>query len=159
MTAHPEDDELPIIQRRRIEANIIAPIYRRMVDQLGHEKAADIIRDAITEDARKAGERFAALEKGDANLKTFFSVLELWKREDALVSETVVETETQLEFNVTRCRYAEMYREMGLEEIGGLLSCVRDYEFMQGYNPNITYSRTQTLMQGASHCDFKYHAI
>lgn len=156
MTAHSQDDELPIIQRRRIEANIIAPIYKRMVVELGKETAAEIIRDAITEDARAAGERFAAREPNGTSLKTFVSVMDLWKREDALVIETLVDTEDRLEFNVTRCKYAEMYREMGLEEIGGLLSCVRDYEFMRGYNPNIRYSRSQTLMQGAAYCDFKY---
>lgn len=156
MSAHPEDDQLPIIQRRRIEANIIAPIYKRMVAELGEDKAAQIIRDAITEDARAAGERFAAREPNGTSLKTFVSVMDLWKREDALITETLIDTEDQLEFNVTRCKFSEMYRDMGLEEIGGLLSCVRDYEFMRGYNPNIIYTRTQTLMEGAPCCDFKY---
>lgn len=129
-----------------------------MVAELGQEKAAEIIREAVTQDARAAGERFAAAELAGTNLTTFVSVLDLWKREDALVTETVVSSDEVLEFNVTRCRYSEMYKEMGLGEIGGLLSCVRDYEFMKGYNPNITYTRTQTLMEGAAYCDFKYRA-
>ena len=49
-----------------------------------------------------------------------------------------------------------MYRDMGLAEIGTLLSCVRDQEFIEGYDPTIAMTRTQTLMEGASHCDFRY---
>ncbi|MNW12143.1 hypothetical protein D3C71_2097590 [compost metagenome] len=55
-----------------------------------------------------------------------------------------------------RCRYAETYREMGLGHIGHLLSCNRDGVFCTGYDPRITLERTQTVMQGASHCDFRY---
>lgn len=150
------DDDLPIIQRRRIEAGIIAPIYRRMVAELGQERAAEIIRDAIVEEAQAAGHRFAERESGTADLTTFVSVTELWKREDALTMDVREASATDLAFDVTRCRYAEMYREMGLAEIGGILSCVRDAEFIKGYNPEITFSRTQTLMEGASHCNFVY---
>ncbi|WP_299279129.1 L-2-amino-thiazoline-4-carboxylic acid hydrolase [uncultured Georgenia sp.] len=49
-----------------------------------------------------------------------------------------------------------MYKSMGLEEIGSLLSCVRDYEFIRGYDPEVELTRTQTIMEGASHCDFRY---
>ena len=61
-------------------------------------------------------------------------------------------------FDVIRCRYAEMYREMGLAEIGPLLSCQRDGSFCEGYDPRIKLTRTQTIMQGASHCDFRYES-
>lgn len=151
-----EDDQLPILQRRRIEANIIAPIYEQMVAQLGKEKAQEIIKAAITKDARAAGARFAAGEPSGANLTTFIDIQELWRQGDALITDTVTQTEDKFEFNVTSCAYAEMYREMGLAELGPLLSCVRDYEFIAGYDPRIAYSRSQTLMEGASHCDFHY---
>ena len=75
---------------------------------------------------------------------------------DALVTTTTVETPDEYAYDVHRCVYAEMYREMGLAEIGTLLSCVRDQEFIAGYDPSIAMTRTQTLMEGASHCDFRY---
>ena len=43
VSAQSQDDQLGILQRRRIEANIIDPIYQIMVRELGQEKAADII--------------------------------------------------------------------------------------------------------------------
>lgn len=45
---------------------------------------------------------------------------------------------------------------MGLGEIGHLLSCQRDGTFCEGYDPKLKLTRTQTIMQGASHCDFHY---
>ena len=65
-------------------------------------------------------------------------------------------SDTRYRYNVTRCRYAEMYRDMGLAEIGHLLSCQRDATFCQGYDKNLKLQRSQTIMQGASHCDFDY---
>ncbi|MFX8852579.1 L-2-amino-thiazoline-4-carboxylic acid hydrolase, partial [Acinetobacter baumannii] len=64
--------------------------------------------------------------------------------------------ETHFDFNVVRCRYAEMYRQMGLGEIGPLLSCNRDGAFCDGYDPKLKLTRSQTIMEGASHCDFRY---
>ena len=58
-----------------------------------------------------------------------------------------------------RLRYPEMYREMGLGEIGHLLSCQRDATFCEGYDKRLKLERTQTIMQGASYCDFKYKLV
>jgi hypothetical protein len=49
-----------------------------------------------------------------------------------------------------------MYRAMGLGEIGHLLSCQRDATFCEGYDPKLKMTRTQTIMQGADRCDFRY---
>ena len=68
----------------------------------------------------------------------------------------VKSTETEFHFNVVRCRYSEMYRELGLAELGAVLSCNRDGAFCEGYDPKLKLERTQTLMGGASHCDFRY---
>ena len=67
----------------------------------------------------------------------------------ALEVEVLKETDEQFDFNVTRCRYAETYKEMGLGKIGHLLSCGRDGSFA-GYDPNIELDRGQTIMQGAT---------
>ena len=72
--------------------------------------------------------------------------------------EVLESSDTHVNFNVTHCRYSEMYKEMGLGHIGHLLSCNRDGTFCEGYDPSINFERTQTIMSGASHCDFRYSA-
>ena len=64
--------------------------------------------------------------------------------------------EKEAALNITRCRYAEMYKEHGLEELGYLLSCGRDFALIEGYNPKIKLTRTKTIMEGADHCDFRF---
>jgi hypothetical protein len=45
---------------------------------------------------------------------------------------------------------------MDVKELGYYLSCGRDAAFAQGFNPDIRMTRTQTITQGASFCDFHF---
>src|SRR5882724_9585768 len=74
----------------------------------------------------------------------------------SLEIEVREQSDQSFRFNVVKCRYAETYKAMGLGEIGHLLSCNRDGAFCEGYDPKLKLERSQTIMQGASHCDFKY---
>ena len=148
--------DIPILELRRIEANIIKPIYEEMAREIGHEKADEILGAAIEKAAIEQGKSMAEENKDGPSLKAFTSLFERWKMGGALEVEVLNETDDQFDFNVTRCRYAETYRDMGLGKIGHLLSCGRDGSFCKGYDPNIELDRGQTIMQGASHCDFRY---
>jgi hypothetical protein len=149
-------DDLPVIQLRRIEANVIKPIFEEMVRTLGPEQAREILGRAIERDAIAHGARLAEAIDGPADIDGFAALLPNWQKEDALQIEVLEQSEDSFHFNVNRCRYSEMYREMGLAEIGDLLSCNRDGAFCTGFNPDIKMTRTQTIMKGASHCDFRY---
>lgn len=147
--------DLPILEQRRIEAGILKVVFEEMVRQVGRETAVEVLRAAITRDAIAQGAEYAAGEE-ETSLAGFHALLSQWTAGGALEVEMLEETETAVSYNVTRCRYAEMYREMGIEEIGHILSCGRDGTFCQGYDARIKLARSQTLMQGASHCDFRY---
>ncbi len=150
------EGEIGILARRRIEAGIIAPIYEEMCKQVGTEMAQSILDAAISKAAVEAGRSFADKTPGGTSLRTFEELQDLWTQDDALVIDVLKSTDEEFNYNVKRCRYAEMYREMGLGEIGHLLSCNRDFMFPAGYNSNIKLERTQTLMEGSSCCDFRY---
>ena len=66
------------------------------------------------------------------------------------------ESDRKLSFDVTRCAYAEMYERLGLKEFGPCLSCRRDGSFAEGFNPSLKLKRTQTIMEGAPFCDFRF---
>lgn len=149
-------EQLPIIEQRRIEADVIRPIWEEMVRELGHARAEAILGAAIKRAAVEQGRRFAEAAGGKTDLASFADLMRHWTANGALEIETVQASPDRLDFNVTRCRYAEMYRAMGLGEIGHLLSCNRDGSFCEGYDPKTTLERTQTIMGGASHCDFRY---
>ncbi len=58
--------------------------------------------------------------------------------------------------DVTACGYAQFYEKLGAPELGFLLVCSADFAMAEGFGPDIELTRTQTIMQGASHCDFRY---
>jgi hypothetical protein len=144
---------LPLLQQREIEAGVIAPLYRAFVAEVGEERAREIVGGVIRELARQAGCAAAARGNDLAHLKE--SVAK-WTEGGALELTVLRDDAEAFEFNVTRCRFAEMYARLGLADLGGLLSCARDAAMIGGFNPAIHFERTQTIMQGAPHCDFRY---
>jgi L-2-amino-thiazoline-4-carboxylic acid hydrolase len=149
-------DSLGILARRRIEAEIIKPIYEEMVGRFGRPAAREALRAAITTAAVASGQRLAAAEPGPVDLKSFAALQPKWRQDDALKIEVLTEDAARFDFDVTRCRYAEMYKGMGVGEIGEILSCQRDGSFCEGYNPRIALTRTTTIMGGADRCNFRY---
>lgn len=146
----------PMLERRRVEAEILKHVYETLKEKHGAAMAADAVAEAVRRSAIEQGQAMAAAGGGKTSLKAFEDLQPMWTRGGTL---EVVERERGADafaFDVVRCRYAEMYREMGLGEIGHLLSCQRDGTFCEGYDPKLKLSRTQTIMQGASHCDFRY---
>lgn len=148
-----------ILEQRRIEAAFAKKLYDVLEDDLGRDEARRLLGKAVIAAARQAGADFAERAGGPTDLLAFANLMKLWQQDDALAIDWLHVAPDQLDFNVTRCRYAESYREMGVEEIGDLLSCNRDGEFCVGYDPRMQMERTQTIMKGSSHCNFRYRLI
>jgi pantoate kinase len=145
-----------ILEQRRIEAAFAKGIYEEMAAELGAERAKAILTRAVVKLAKQAAAEMAAESPEGPTLDYFISQQERWTRGDALRIEVVEQEADRYGFNVTRCKYSEMYREMGLAELGAVLSCNRDGAFCEGYSDKLKLTRTQTLMGGATHCDFRY---
>lgn len=148
---------MPILTRRRIEAAFAQGIYEEMAAELGAEAARRVLSAAVVKMAKAtAAEMAKSAPSGTPDLDSFRAIQSLWTAEDALRIEVVESTPDRFDFNVVKCRYAETYKEMGLAELGAVLSCNRDGAFCEGYDPKLKLTRTQTIMGGASHCDFRY---
>ena len=146
-----------VLERRRIEGEIIKPIYKVLVRELGRDRADMVIGEAVAEAAEEAG-RAEAARLGRADLRAFAEILPNWSKGGALEMEMIESSDSVLDYDVTKCRYAEMYREMGLADIGFLLSCGRDGAFMKGFAPEVKMRRAGTIMTGSKRCDFRYRA-
>ncbi|QWK80391.1 L-2-amino-thiazoline-4-carboxylic acid hydrolase [Ochrobactrum sp. BTU1] len=149
-------NQLPILERRRIEALVLKNVYEVLRTRSGEEEAQAVIGEAVSRSAIEQGKNFAVELGHTPDLEDFADILPLWTKDNALEIDVLSQGKDHFDFNVKRCRYSEMYREMGLGHIGHLLSCNRDGDFCIGYNPEMKLERTQTIMQGASHCDFRY---
>jgi predicted ArsR family transcriptional regulator len=142
------------LERRKIEAGVLIPMVQAFQRAIGTERANEIAREVIIELARKDGARWAQ-QFGD-DLSALERVSGLWAAGGSLGIEPIAKAADKLEFNVTRCRYAEFYKELGLPELGYLFHCNRDFAMVEGFSPELTLKRTQTIMEGSSHCDFRF---
>ena len=146
---------LPLLEQRKIEAKVLAPIIRAFEAELGREKTHALVGKTIEALARRDGENIAEELEGTP-LEKVAALLPRFNEGDALELEVLEQDASCYEFNVTRCRFAEFYKELGMPELGRLLSCNRDFALSEGISPELELERSQTIMEGATHCDFRF---
>ena len=146
---------LSLLQRREIEARIVGPLVRGFIDAFGRDEAMEVLRRIIVDLARQGGAELAR-SLGESSLEAFAATLDRWREGGALEIDLLEQSPDRLSFNVVHCRYAEMYRRLGLEDLGSTLSCQRDFALAEGFSPDIELERTQTIMEGAPFCDFRF---
>ena len=147
-------NDIGVLKRREIEARIVAPLIERFAQEFGEEQVLELARETVVDVARTQGAALAAVMGGN-DLQKFADSLENWTKGGALEIEVREQSEFTFAFDVVRCQYAEMYLGLGVPVLGALLSCNRDGT-MEGFNSDIEFERNQTIMSGASHCDFRY---
>jgi len=147
--------KLTLIERRAIEAGVLVPLIRAFQNEFGEDRANAVARQTIIDLAEEQGRKNAD-HKGRNDLLAFTENMQAFSGGGALEVEMVERDAARVGFNVRRCRFAEMYRDMGAGDIGAVLSCNRDFSNVNGFNPEIKLTRTQTIMQGADHCNFRY---
>ena len=144
-----------VLTRREVEARLLASVLAALCRVFDGEQVLAIVGETISQIARQQGAELAALVGGTGSAE-FLACLEHWTRDDAMQLTLLHQDAERLEFDVTRCGYAEMYHALGIPELGALLSCNRDAALIAGFNPAASLTRAQTLLQGAPSCPFRY---
>ena len=147
---------LPMLERRRIEAQILKHVYDKLSASHGKAVAEETIANAVRASSIEQAEGMAADVGGQTSMQTFVDRQLQWTADVALEIKVHKHTNYTYKFDVVRCRYSEMYREIGVGEIGHLVSWQCDGTFCEGYDERLKLARTQTIMGGASHCDFHF---
>ena len=152
-------EELTLLERRKVEAGVLVPLIRALQAEFGADAVNPIVARVIQDVARSQGEA----QRAQAAVHTVADMRARFGKggpvsEGSLTVEVVPGDEEHFGFNVTHCQFVEMYREMGAGDLGFLLSCNRDFASFAGMAPELQFDRTQTRMQGAPFCDFRYSA-
>jgi L-2-amino-thiazoline-4-carboxylic acid hydrolase-like protein len=148
--------DIPLIETVKIQAHVLVPLVKALQTELGEERANAIVRKALGDLYRKYGEKWWRSEGARSFEEKIASAFEMFAGGDALQYDVLKKTPHAFELNVTQCRYAEFYRKIGAPELGFLLTCSADFSHAEGFGAGVQLTRTQTIMQGASHCDFRY---
>jgi predicted ArsR family transcriptional regulator len=151
------DPRLSLLEKTRIQAQVLVPVLRALRTELGKEKADAIVKQALRDWSKAL---FAAAgERVDGSPRRKWAAMHTAMAE---ITEQAVTVEMRrhdrhaLEFDVTHCRFAEFFRALGEPELGALLICETDFDIAAAGGSEVGFSRDQTLMQGAPSCTFRY---
>jgi L-2-amino-thiazoline-4-carboxylic acid hydrolase len=150
--------DIPLIEQVKIQAQVLVPLVKALQAELGEERANAIVRRALGALYRHYGEKWWRTQGARELGEKVASAFEMFAAGDALKYEVRKTTPDAVELDVTECRYAEFYKRIGAPDLGFLLTCSGDTDFFHadGFGADVRLTVTQTIMQGASHCDFRY---
>ncbi|RPI99443.1 MAG: hypothetical protein EHM36_15985 [Deltaproteobacteria bacterium] len=173
-----------LLSRREIEARISGPLIRAFIEEFGEEKVLSVAERVISALGKGTGTEIAKGSAGGNGIEDFAREYifkgsrpveegapqdlsgkgspgqggegKRYLSEGNAIEFLLYERgRERLFLDVIHCRFADMYRELGLSELGYLLSCGRDFALIEGFNPEIRLKRTKTLMEGGNCCDFR----
>jgi hypothetical protein len=148
-----------VIERAKIEAQVLVPLIKALQAELGAARANALVQKTLGDLYRGYSVEFAKA-KNETDLGKFVaSAFRTYARDDALEYDVIEQTPDAYAIDIRRCRYAEFYKELGEPELGFLLVCTADFAVADGFGDDVNLTRTQTIMQGADHCDFRYRRV
>jgi hypothetical protein len=148
--------DIPVIEQAKIQAQVLVPLVKALQAELGEERANALVRKALGNVFRRLGEQWWRAKESEHVGENMAKAFASFAKDDALNYRVRAQSQDAYEIDVTDCRYAQFYKELGEPELGFLLVCSADFTFAKGFGSDIKLTRTQTIMQGASHCDFRY---
>jgi hypothetical protein len=145
-----------VIQQAKIQAQVLVPLVKALQAEIGEERARALVQKALGDLYRRYGEAFGRTRKDDNLGDALGTAFIAYARDDALDYTVIEQSQDIFELDVTGCRYADFYKELGEPALGFLLVCGADHYVAEGLGPDVKLVRTQTIMQGAGCCDFRY---
>src|SRR4249919_2068307 len=115
--------DIPLIEQVKIQAQVLVPLVKALQAELGEERANAIVRKALGNLYRRYGEKWWRTQGARDLGEKMASAFDMFAAGDALDYEVVKQAADTFEINVTQCRYAKFYQEIGASELGFLLTC------------------------------------
>ena len=151
--------DVPFLEQVKIQAQVLVPILKEFQKELGKEKVNEIVTRAIGPIYRQFGKYWWANTPGNPTDKIKSAIVMFAaadEKGDAIEVHELKKTDDRYDFNITRCRYSEFYKELGDLELGSLLVCGIDDPMTEGYGGKVELKRECTIMKGDRQCEFRY---
>jgi predicted ArsR family transcriptional regulator len=151
------DPKLSLLDKTRIQAQVLVPVLRALRSELGKEKADAIVKQALRDWSKQL---FAAIGDGiEGGPRRKWAALQAaWAQitEPHVMAEIRRHDTEAFEVDITQCRFAEFFRALGEPELGALLICEADFDVVAAGGGEVSLTREQTIMKGAPSCTFRY---
>jgi len=150
------DPRVSLLDKTRIQAQVLLPVLRALRAELGKDKADAIVRQALRDWSRQL---FAAIgDDIEGSPRRKWAAMQ-GALNDASAREVEFEIlrhdKEALDIDVTRCRFAEFFRALGEPELGALLICDTDVDIASVGAGEVDLDRADTLMRGGPRCTFR----
>jgi hypothetical protein len=151
-------DKLSTLELVKINAKVLVPLIRAFRKEFGSDRTDKIVGEALRQWAQEVFQRIGAQLEGSPVERFDAAMSATIPKIGADVDfETLQQTPEQWNFNVTGCRYADFFRQLGEPELGALLLCDLDVHMTEQLGGGeVKLKRTQTIMKGAEYCDFRW---
>ena len=151
------DPRLSLLDKTRIQAQVLVPVLRALRAELGKEKADAIVRQALRDWSKQLFSAVGDSIEGSARRKwaAMHTAMAGITEQDVTVEMRRQDKEA-LEFDITHCRFAEFFRALGEPELGALLICDTDVDLASVGAGEVNLDRADTLMRGGPRCTFRY---
>ena len=148
----------PLLEQVKLQAQVLVPVLRAFRQELGAERANRIAWQALAEWRQQLVREMAADVPGHGAERWVQHVVSTTEQiGDAIDVQFLKQDPEAIDFNITGCRFAQFFRELGEPELGFALLCALDDTVAEEIGDGeVKLTRSGTIMQGASHCDFRY---
>jgi hypothetical protein len=156
-TAIEQNETISLLDEVKLQARVLLPLIRALRKELGERPANRMVAAALRNWSRSVIQNSAAKIQGSPRQKwKSLTTASLPRIGQDITLEWIRHDSQEIRFNVIECRYADFFRGLGEPQLGTILVCESDIHIAELGAPQIQFTRTQTLMNGAIHCDFHY---
>lgn len=146
-----------LLDQVKMQAQVLVPVLRALRAELGDERANRLVITALREWSREVFRRIGESMDGSPKEKWARFNAEAAPRIGSDIDMQLLKAEPDaMEFDITGCRYADFFRQLGEPDLGAVLLCETDHHVVEAAGPDVELTRTQTIMKGGSYCDFRY---
>ena len=151
------DQVISLLERVKIQSELLLPLLQGLREELGETKANDIVYKSLRNHLKKHYQLLAK-SKGVSGKDKWAELTE-----NLLVSiggdvdiEHLRDDDEALNLNVIGCRYAEYFLQIGEPELGSILTCELDDHTVSVSEGEVVLNRSKTIMKGDLKCEFRY---
>ena len=141
--------ERDMLEAIKIQSKVVIPIVKALEAEVGKARAHEIVGGAIA----NAYVEYRQRRGFDVDVHPG---VEVDGPAFPVQKEVVEQSETAYGHNITGCAFADYFNSIGEPEVGALMTCGVDFAAEALMRPGWDFERTQTRMQGAAHCDFRW---
>ena len=152
-----EDKYLSLLDRVKIQSELLIPLLKDLRQELGEERANEIVYRSLRNHLKNHYQLLAKSKPGSGKDKWAALTEDMLAAiGDDVEIEHLRDDGEALNLDVVGCRYAQHFHQVCEPELGSILTCELDEHTVRTSNDEVTLNRPKTIMKGDSKCEFRY---